>query len=290
VTLPNLVIILASAVIHVVAHVGLKRAQSRTAFAWLLLVWGALFFAPLLAVERPAWPAWIWAVLAASALCEAVYFLAIARAYETGDLAVVYPLARGTAPLWLLAWSRLLLGESLAWGGVGGVLVIALGLYLVSLPRLGVWAAPLQALRQPAPRWALLAGLAISAYTGLDNFAMRSGQASPLLYTYLTLAATALVMAPIVLRRPGVAGLRAEVRASGRWSALAGLTTLAAYALVLLAMQRGTPAGYAGAVREISVVLGAAVGIIWLGEPGGRMRLFGAGCVAVGVALVALLG
>ena len=71
---------------------------------------------------------------------------------------------------------------------------------------------------------------------------------------------------------------------------LAGFTTLAAYGLVLLAMAGGMPASYAGAIREVSVVLGAAYGVLVLKEQGGPMRMVGAGLVAAGVAAIGLLG
>lgn len=112
----------------------------------------------------------------------------------------------------------------------------------------------------------------------------------PLLYTYLALAITTLWLTPLTLLRVGWQGLKGELRAS-RWAApLAGLTSLAAYALVLYAMQLGTPAGYAGAVREVSVVLGAAIGVWVFRESGGPVRVVGAALVVAGVVVIGLLG
>jgi drug/metabolite transporter (DMT)-like permease len=88
----------------------------------------------------------------------------------------------------------------------------------------------------------------------------------------------------------GAAGLRREWQAAGWTSALAGLTNISAYAIVLYTIQAGTPATYAGAVREFSVVFGAAAGVLLLRERGTTMRLAGSVCVAAGVAVIALLG
>jgi drug/metabolite transporter (DMT)-like permease len=88
----------------------------------------------------------------------------------------------------------------------------------------------------------------------------------------------------------GWGGLGRELRASRVGSVIAGFTTLAAYAMVLYAMWAGTPASYAGAVREVSVVLGTAIGVFWLKEPGTVMRLVGAALVAGGVVVITLLG
>ena len=138
-SLPNLVLLLVSAVIHVVAHVALKRAQNRTAFVWWMLVWGVLLYSPVLLLAHPAIPALVWGILAVSALLEVFYFLAIARAYRLGDLSLVYPLARGTAPLFLLLWTVLFLADPLSLWGMAGIGLIAAGLYIINLPRLGAW-------------------------------------------------------------------------------------------------------------------------------------------------------
>ena len=68
-----------------------------------------------------------------------------------------------------------------------------------------------------------------------------------------------------------------------------GLLTVSAYLLTLLAYALA-PLGYSGAIREVSVVLGAFAGWRFLGEKMGPMRLAGAGIVFVGILMIALLG
>ena len=112
----------------------------------------------------------------------------------------------------------------------------------------------------------------------------------PFVYTYLALWLTLLLITPVVVRELGWRRLAREVRAAHWRSALSGFTTLLAYAIVLYVMQAGAPAGYAGAVREVSVVFGVLIGVCALKEPGPAPRLIGAGLVALGVAGVKLLG
>ncbi|MCC7361067.1 MAG: EamA family transporter [Anaerolineales bacterium] len=284
----NLALILGSAVVHVAAHVALKTARDRTAFVWWMLLWGGVLFAPVLLVLAEPIAPFTWGLMAVSAACEALYFVSIARAYQHADLSVVYPLARGAAPLFLVIWSTLFIGDRPTAAGLLGILLIALGLYLLNLPRLSAWRAPLQALRQAGPRLALFAGLCISLYTVIDRVGIT--RLNPLLYTYLALWLTVLLMTPYTLRAVGWAGLRAELRSSRFNSLVAGFTTLAAYALVLFAIRAGVPVSYAGAMREISVVFGIVAGYWLLKEQGGPMRLVGGAAVAGGVALIALLG
>jgi drug/metabolite transporter (DMT)-like permease len=288
VSFASLVILLISACIHVVAHVALKRARDRTAMMWWFMAWGTLLYLPVVFfVRRPLLPdTWLWIGL--SSIFEAGYFWAIAQAYRGADLSTVYPLARGVAPVFLLVWSGLILREDLTAWGIAGVALIAVGLYLANLSRFGAWSEPWRALRAAGPRWALLAGLFTSLYTAVDKVGIRGVE--PLLYTYLALATTTLWLTPLAFIRVGWQGLARELRAS-RWAApVAGVTTLAAYALVLYAMQLGTPAGYAGAVREVSVVLGAGIGVWVFRESGGPVRVIGAALVAAGVVVIGLLG
>ena len=287
-TLAGLLLLLGSAFVHVVTHIALKRSRDRTAFVWWMLLFSGVLFAPVLVLAWQPIPWQGWALLVGSAIFEAGYFYAIAKAYHGADLSIVYPLSRGAGPALLLVWSVLLLREPLTWGGVLGVLTIVAGLYVVNLPHLGGWKEPLRSLRQTSSRWALAAGACISFYTLIDKIGI--GYVDPLLYTYLALWWSVVMLTPFTLRDVGWSGLRAEWGFSKGWTVLAGFTSLSAYAMVLFAMARGTPASYAGAIREFSVVLGAAYGVLVLKENSGAMRLLGAALVAVGIATIGWLG
>jgi drug/metabolite transporter (DMT)-like permease len=287
-TLTSLLLLLGSACLHVVVHVALKKAQDRAAFVWWTLLWASVLYVPIFVfLWQPIPPLGLGLVLLSSVF-EAIYFISIAKAYRGSDLSIVYPLARGTAPALLLIWSAAILREPLQPGGAVGIVLIAAGLYLVNLPRLGAWGEPLRALSRPGPRWALLAGLGTSIYTAVDKVGI--GYVPPLLYTYIAVCITTLWVTPITLREVGWGGLRRELNSSRLGTVLAGFFTLAAYSIVLITMQLGTPASYAGAVREVGVVLGAAYGVLVLKEEGTGMRIVGAALVAGGVAMVALLG
>lgn len=284
----GLLLLLASAGLHVLTHIALKRSRDRSAFVAWMLLWALILFSPIVIFGWTAIPPIGWGLMLFSSLFEAGYFIAIALAYRGADLSVVYPLARGTGPLLLLIWSGLILREPLTPGGIFGVALIAVGLYVVNLTRPGAWREPIAALKKSGPRWALAAGVCISGYTAIDKVGI--SYVPPLLYTYVALWITFLWLVPWTLWFVGRRNLLEEWKLS-RWGAvLAGFTTLAAYSLVLLAMAGGVPAGYAGAIREVSVVLGAAYGVFVLKEPGGPMRMAGAGLVALGVAAIAGLG
>jgi len=229
-----------------------------------------------------------WGVILLSALVELAYYGSVVIAYQADDLSLAYPLSRGSAPLFLSLWGLLLLGEHATALGLAGISLIAAGLYTVNLPRLGDWLAPLQALKNTGPRWALFGGLCISAYTAVDKVGV--GYVSPLLYIYLVFVACWALATPAVLRLGGWGALREEW-ASGKWAiAYAGVVTLVAYSVVLWVVRSGTQAIYAGAVREVSVVLATLAGAVGLREGKTVPRVLGAVMVTAGVGLIALGG
>lgn len=283
-TVVQLSLILVSAAIHVVAHVALRRTGDRLAFAWWLLLVTAVLFAPV-ACWRGFDERLPWRLLLASALCEAGYFAALAQAYRDGELSLVYPLARGTAPLFLVAWSWLV-GEPLPPPrGLGGIAVIVLGLWVVNLPSPRAWSAPLRAIvRVPAARLAIVAGLCTSGYTLLDRHGVQ--QVDPLAWNWAVLALAAAWLTPVVWWRCGRVRLAAEWRRARGAIVLAAATGFVAYTLVLVVLREGASVAIVGAAREISVVFGVVIGIVVLRERASWLRLGGAVAVAVGVAML----
>ncbi|MFN0123133.1 MAG: EamA family transporter [Blastocatellia bacterium] len=281
-------LILFSACIHVVQHIAIKRARDRTAFVWWAWFWGCALFSPAPFFLWQPIPARAWVILLISAIFELLYYLAITRAYQTGDLSVVYPLARGTAPVFILLWSMLFLGEFPSAGGAGGVGLIMTGLCVINLPRTITWAAFRQQLWRQGSRFAVLAGFCISCYTTIDKAGVRL--VTPLLFTWLVMSITLLLLTMWVMVSMGWRGLGDEWRNSGASTILAGATAMAAFAIILYVMQTGVRASYVGATREISVVFGAVVGTVFLKEQGTRLRIAGAALIAAGVAAIAALG
>jgi len=285
--LSTLALLVCAAVIHCGAHVAFKRATDKLAFAWWELLAIMVLYSPVLLTAKWDWPPMAWIILVASGLIEVGYFYTTSRAYTLGDLSVTYPLARGSAPLFIALWAAIFLRERPSALGYVGIVTIAAGLFLVNLPSVADITRPLRAIAQPASRWALLAGLCTSVYTTIDKVGVQF--VPPLLYIYLVLVVTWLAMTPgwWLARRTHV--LATEWRIN-KWSAvLTGLAVVGAYTLVLIAMQR-SPVSYVGSIREMSVVLTAWVGATFLGEGKTGLRVTASVLVAAGIVLIAVGG
>lgn len=281
-----LALALGAAVLHAGWNVLLAGARDSVAAVGALLLFGALLLAPAAAltggVSAEALP-----FVAGSAWLELVYFSLLARAYRGGELGVVYPVARGVAPVVVLVPAVLGLGRGVSWLAALGVVFVAAGVLLLAARR-EVWREPLAMCCKVAkPRlggrrdvlFGLAIGLAIAGYTLVDSEGVE--HAEPLAYLFLVTAPCAIAYCAGLL----VIGRGSELRAAldGR-ALLTAAVSMGAYAMVLAALQLA-PAAPVAAVRESSVVIAALMAWLLLGE---RRRLAPAVLVAGGVAAIAL--
>jgi drug/metabolite transporter (DMT)-like permease len=281
-----LILLLAAATLHAAWNLLVRGAEDRLVFTW----WALVIVSPLALPVLLAGPALrgVWPFALASAALEAGYFATLAVAYGRGDFSLVYPIARGAAPLLLATGAALFLGERLSPGGLIGLTVLAAGLAVVG--GAAAWRRAPGIGGSGGSRgvgWALGVALFIALYSLVDSAAVRRFPPAP--YTILVFALTALLAAPPLLLLRGGRAVGAEWRRSWRRIPLVGGFSLFSYVLVLQAYQIA-PVAYVGAVREVSVVLAALAGWRLLGEGFGPSRTVGALLVFAGIVLIALLG
>src|SRR3954463_4097175 len=211
---------LSSAFVHALWNLLLARARDSEAATAVALIAGTIAFAPVAAITWRL-DSGVWPYLAASATLEIADFGLLAAAHDRGELSVVYPVARGSAPLLVALFSVVLLGTALPPLTVGGVVLGATGL------------VPVRGLRAGDPRqlvFALGIGATIAAYTLFDKAGLH--HARPLTYLELVVLPAAIVY-PIWIARRGKS-LRAEL---GLHSLLAGVAMFGAFGLALAAIR-----------------------------------------------------
>ena len=206
--------------------------------------------------------------IVASGVLELVYFAMLAAAYRRYELSLVYPVARGLAPVLALVIVVAAGGALPAALGVVGVLAVSAGVLLVRGPR-----GNLHGLAVGAAIAAIIGG-----YTVVDRYGIQHAAAGP--YLLLIMIGPAIVY-PLAIGKK-------RLRAAAGWQPFAiGAGLSVAYLLVLLAL-RVASAPAVSAVRETSVVMATALAAVVLHERVSRGRLAGSVLVAAGVALLAL--
>ena len=237
----------------------------------------ALAFAPM--VGFPAAAAWPW--LIASVIIHLFYFAALIESYRTGDLGQVYPIARGSAPLMTAFATTALLGENPGMVGWSGILVLVAGVFLLSA-RGG---RDLAKLDRRAVGFALFTAVTICAYSVVDGIGGRLA-GNPNAYSVWLFAGIAVVMLPYALARNG-AGVIADMAGFWQRGLLGGALQLFSYGIAIWAMTMA-PIAMVAALRETSVLFGAAIAVVVLKEPLRAVRIGAAILIVGGLVLIRL--
>ncbi len=285
-TAAALALVLGSALIHATWNLLAKRARGGVAFLWLLTAGTAVIYAPVAGLyaylARPALTAAHAGAALVSSAIHVGYFLCLQRGYRVGDLSLVYPLARGSGPAIATVLAVAVLGERPSAAALAGAALVVL-----SVAVLTGWRPGGSGGGRAAVLYGLGTGVFIGAYTVWDGWAVRSLGAPPVLYVYLGEVGRLVLLAPFVLARLG-AGEPARTWRQSRLEAVgvAALSPLA-YLLVLTAMSF-TPVSLIAPAREVSILVGAALGALLLREGFAGRRLAGAAGMVAGVVLLAL--
>lgn len=292
-TVVELSLVLASALLHAVWSTSIKGSHDPLVFNFYQGgVTLALAASVLPLLDFGGIPAPVWRWLALTAVAHALYFYWLTRAFEHGDLTLVYPIARST-PAFLPIAAVPLLGEQLSPGGLVGIFVVVAGMWMVQVGP----ALQLQAFLSPAARFAMLTLAATVVYGLADKAAMaelaRGTWSSPVpraLAWYTLLAFSSLLLfSPIVLAQRGWRVVREGARANLLPASTASGLSVLGYGLILKALETA-PASYVVAVRQSSVLFVLVLGVVQLRETPGRTRVLGAAATVLGVGLIAALG
>jgi drug/metabolite transporter (DMT)-like permease len=263
----------ASGLAHAIVNAVLKAGRDKMSSRALIDGFSAILMAPVAVVVPPPTGAWLW--LAGSWATHLVYLVALIKAFEGADMMVAYPIFRGVAPVLAALVAVGVFHEPISWPVGVGVALVSGGVIATAAGR---------HMSRGALAWSLLTGCAIALYTVLDAQGVRAAPSaiSYIAWVYLTLGGG--VGALFALWR-GPAFL---VSARAQWKAglAAGGLSIVTYGLALWAFRLGATPRLA-ALREVSILFGVAIAIVFLKERATPGRL--AGVAAIGAGAVVLL-
>ena len=282
-----LALVLCAACLHATWNMLAKQSRGGAALVWSYSAVSLLALLPgaALAWRESAQPpaSAVWSAATCSGVAHLAYGLVLQRAYRSGDFSLVYPVARGTGPLFAVLAAVALLHERPSPAGWAGIAAILAGIVLLSST--GRRATPALG---GAPRgllWGAATGLCIAAYTVIDGWAVSTLAVAPVLYYGLGVALRTLLLAPLAWRDP--AGLRDQWQRDGRRIVAIGLLSPLAYLLVLYAMTLA-PLAYVAPARELSMLVGLVLGVRLLHEGFSAARALATASMLAGVVLLAL--
>jgi drug/metabolite transporter (DMT)-like permease len=269
-------LILLSAVVHAVVNILTKRADDKYAMRLLIGVFSAIIVAPaLFFVPLPHGKA-VW-FLVGTAFVHALYELLLVKSYESAAFSAVYPVARGTGPLFTALGAIFLLHEHPPVLKLVGILLVCGGVIAIGISHRASEGAKAGLL------YALGTGLTIGCYTLIDASGVR---AVPMPFTYVLWFFVAHGFC-VLVTAPGIRGRAVVIEARRQWKLgiLLGLLSITTYGSAMLAYRFGATAQLA-ALRETSVLFGTALAMTFLGEHMTWRRWCAAGAIAAGAILL----
>jgi len=282
-----LLLIVFSALMHALWNLLVKQSRDKTIFIWWMFVCSWSLMSLFMLVSgfdlHDISPRYLM-LAAAAACCFVLYHWFTGAAYRSGDLSLTYPLAQ-TSMLYVPIWGVLLLGERLNSFGVAGILLIVAGAYCIQLRRISAdeILRPFSQLGNRSVQAALMAGFIYSIGSILDKVGVTDYSAYR--FTYVLVFFMLSIMS-LNLLRPGYRGrVLEEWRQSRKLVLWSGPVMLASFISFRFGLQLA-PVSYAVPVRKVSLLIGVLIGLLFLGESCGRIRLTSAGLILAGVFLV----
>jgi drug/metabolite transporter (DMT)-like permease len=289
-----IVLIVVAAFAHAAWNLSAKRAGAGgSVFVWLYVVVSTVVLVPVAVVDvlvTDAHPTWSWLpALGVSGLLQVAYFVLLQRGYASGDMSVVYPLARGTGPMLSVLLAVLLLHEHVGPTALVGAAAVVAGVFVIGTaqgrPTTEDDPAVVTGRRKAGLGYGLVTGITIACYTLWDANAVTRLGVPPLVQLAGSQVVEFAALTPVaLLRRAEIGGLWREHR---RDVVVIAVLSPLAYVLVLYAM-RIAPVALVAPAREVSIVIGSVIAWRILHEPRPARRLTGAAIVLAGVFALAL--
>ncbi len=288
-----LFLVVLSAFLHAAWNAAAKGSGAPAAFVFLadlaaLVILIPAFFFFSLADLTPE----VWLMVLLTGAIHGVYAWSLTRAYESGDLTLVYPISRST-PAFVPLLAVPLLGERVSVGGGVGIALVMIGMWMVSTN------ARLTGLNLVTPelRFAYVTLASTVAYSLVDKRAMSLLDANPWrgpaprAVAYYALLCVSYLPFFFVFsrRRLELHALKAAARARPLAIISVVVASFVSYTLILQAL-RTAPVSYVVATRQLSVVFAVGLALFWLRERPSRARVVGALLTVVGVATIGLAG
>lgn len=281
-------LVLISAVMHAGWNLLVRHQRTTDIFLRISLAIAAFGLGPVLLAEfidRPILPM-IWSLVTLAAVFQAVYYLGLSQGYGSGDFTIVYPLVRAL-PVLLVALTDSVRGNPPTALGWLGLALVTLGCLLIPLESLrGISVARYW---NRTSLWIGVAAVGTVGYSLFDSLAgqaLQSGPVDALRYAVFEFALSYVAFFFILK-------LQREPVQQNRWSnwrlpLIAGLFLFLSYSLILWAFQLTPHASYVVALRQLSIVIGVAIGAFLFSERAPAWRISASAITVLGIILTSL--
>ena len=240
----------------------------------------------------------IWTYVLLTGIFQAIYYAALAAAYRSGDMSVVYPLLRSIPVLSVAAITSVFgVGATLSGQGILGMVVVVFGCLLLPMKRLSEFR--LSNYANKATLYSMIAATGTTGYSIIDDAALRAlrenagvisniPEITAVYALHEGVSASLFLLILVLFGRRGREGFKQTTTRQKTRAAITGIIIYIAYTLVLISMSYVTNVSYVVAFRQLSIPIGASVAIVLLKEKAHVPKLAGTLLMFVGLILIGM--
>jgi uncharacterized membrane protein len=285
-----ILLVLVSAAMHAFRNFFNKKALDKQAFVWWYEVLGIIFFTPLFlfALLHKGTNIHIaTSFIFLSGFVHFIYWYFLTKALEKGDLSLIYPIMR-SSPALVLIFSIIILGENVSALGVAGILLVAIGVYIINMESLvfSELFRPFRAVtRDRAIQFAFLTLFSVAGYTLVDKLAV--SQMHPVVFAYIYPWISLSLFSSYIFKVKPNDVLKKEWRTHKGSILICGVLSIFGYFLILVAftMERMS---YVAGLRQLSIVFAVLLGGQILKEKNKRIRIAASIIIFIGAYLITI--
>ncbi len=273
------VLVISSAVFHASWNMILRKATGNIVIVWLALFVGGLTVLPV-AIGRVYFVGWEAAVsttgvicVIASAVVHGIYFCLLAKAYEEGEISVIYPVTRGAGITLTALFALFVLNENISLTGATGICLILVGIFAIAARGFT------QNRNMDTLRIALSVGTMVGAVALIDKVGVSN--IDPILYICLLYLFAGMMLTPYILYKHRSL-ITQTARTYPGYIMTVGQGSIGTYLMILFAFTMGS-VSYIVPMREFAVVVSVFLGIVFLKEEITIPKFIGIAAISVGL-------
>jgi drug/metabolite transporter (DMT)-like permease len=287
--LKALLFLILAGLLQAVSNLWIKESQRKLAFMTIASFIPLIFSFPLFIWlhQESAINFWSWLGIIACGGTGAVYYLFLGEAYDRADFSVIFPVARGFGPIFILIFALILLKEDISLLGFLGILIAVFGSYMTHLPslRFADISVPFKTLKSKSFLYSMGAGACTAAYSLVNKKNLK--KVDPFILLYLIFGFMVLFLFIFVTAKNRAFQIKEEAKSNRRNLLLMGILNFFASLLVLYALEI-SKVSYMGAARNVSIVFGVLLGSFFLKEGYGKIRLIASLFIFGGIFLISV--
>lgn len=287
--LKALILVVLAGLLQAFSNLLIKESQRKIAFMTLASSISLIFYFPLFIwMHQTSGIHFLsWIGIVACGGTGTIYYLFLARAYDRGDLSVIFPVTRGFGPIFILIFALILLREHISLLGLLGILIAVFGSYVIHLPsfRFSDLSVPFKAFKSKAFLYSMGAGACTATYSLINKKNLEA--VDPLTLMYWIFIFMVLFLFIFLLLKNGSSEIKDEAKTNKRNLLLIGIVTFLGSLLVLYALKI-SKVSYLGAARNVSIVFGVLLGCFFLREGYGKIRLAASLLIFAGIFLISI--